>query len=91
LPGAISYGAPRNVTYDEGVVSLQLAVTAHTQSRIDRQDVQRLAAGKSPDRAAEVIAQRYALARPPEIILESSRFGFLPLFTSRIKVTVEGQ
>lgn len=91
LPGAILYGTPSNVRYSDGVVSLQIAPTAHSQSEIDKQDVQRLAASKSPATAAQAIAQRYALARPPEITLEQSRFGRLPLFTSRIKVIVEGQ
>jgi hypothetical protein len=91
LPGAISYGAPSNVRYSEGIVSLRLALTAHSQSRIDKQDVQRLAAGKSPAMAAQVIAQHYALARPPQITLEHSQFGSMPLFTSRITVIAEGQ
>ena len=89
LPGGISFGAPANVRFSDGVLSLQLVATALSQANIDAQQIQRAAAGQTPEDALAAIAQSFQLASAPKIDLANSRFGRMPFLTSRIKVNVE--
>lgn len=89
LPDSITIGTPGSVRYSDGVLTLQITATARSQAAIDRQDVQRLAAGKTVEMAGQEIARRFSLARPPEIAVERPFFGRLPLLTARIAVISE--
>jgi hypothetical protein len=90
LPGAVSLGAPSDIRYDEGIVTMQITATLRSQAAIDAQEVRSIAAGKPLAVAEEEIARRFILAQPPEIDVEQARLGFLPLFRSRITVHIEG-
>ncbi len=89
LPGGISFGAPTNVHFSDGVLTLQIAASALSQANIDAQEIQRAAAAQTPEDATAAIAQSFQLAKAPEIDLANSRFGRMPFLTSRIKVNVE--
>ncbi len=88
LPQAVSYGAPTNVAFSDGVVSLQLSATARSQAQISRLDVQRAAAGKTPEAATRDIAAGFALASAPQIETTHTRLGRMPFLTSRITVII---
>jgi len=88
LPEGVSYGAPANIKYSDGVLNLQITVTARSQAQINSQDAQRAAAAKPLETATEDVARLFRLAQPPEIELKSAWFGRMPIFTSRITVVV---
>ncbi len=90
LPQGVTYGAPANVKFSDGIVSLQIVATARSQAKISVQETQQLAAGKTIDSALQALAQM-PLAGPPQIELERAFFGRLPMLTSHITVIVNGQ
>jgi hypothetical protein len=88
LPQGVTYGEPANVKFSDGVVSLQITATARSEARINAQDVQRTAAGKTVDNAVQDLAQTLPLAGPPQIELKQAFFGRLPILTARITVII---
>ena len=91
LPEGVSYSAPSNVGYSDGVITLQITATAHSRARIDVTDVRRAAAGKAVDAALLEIEERLSLARPPQVELNRAWFGLMPFYTSRINVIIEDE
>jgi hypothetical protein len=89
LLGGITLGAPTNVHYSDGVLTLQITASALSQAEIDAEQVQRIAAWQTPEDAMAAIAQSFQLAKAPEIELANSRFDRMPYLTARIKVNVE--
>lgn len=83
LPQGVTYGAPANVKYSDGVVSLQMSATARSQATISVQDVRRLAASKSVAGAKEALAASLPLARPPQIELRNALLERLPWLSAR--------
>lgn len=85
---AVSYHAPANLAFSDGVISLTVSATASSQAQISKQDVRRAIAGKAVADAKSIIVRTFPVAQTPQIMLENSRLGRLPLLTSRITVRV---
>lgn len=85
-PESVSYSEPRNVTYEDGIITLQITASARSRADVNLQDIQTMAAGQPIEGLASAIDRRFDLAAQPRIETQNALLGRMPLYRSRITV-----